>query len=370
MTEIKNINPDHPEPEFIKKAAEILIGDGLVAFPTETVYGLGGNGLSSQAITKIFQAKNRPMDNPVILHLHSVVQAEELCYPPDDFFLLAEKFWPGPLTMVIPRKNIVPYEASGGLETVAVRMPDNQVALKLIETAQLPLAAPSANLSGRPSPTSAQHVSIDLRGKIDMILDGGTTGVGLESTVIDLSQYPYQILRPGGITWENLKSVLDVHLASNMPAETDLSNQEGEGAGKKLQSEEVHIKEDSVKSPGLKYTHYAPKGELYLVETGDSHFAADFQKYLDKFIKSGDKTGVLLTKEMMECDIDLSGVEYYRLLGSEDNLNEIAHNIYDALRDMDCHGVDKILCPTFNTQGIGYAVMNRLLKASHGRILK
>ncbi|ACB86409.1 L-threonylcarbamoyladenylate synthase [Natranaerobius thermophilus] len=367
MTKFEKVDKIKPDKTIIKQAAGIVRQNGLVAFPTETVYGLGGNGLSPAAIQKIFQAKNRPLDNPVILHLHSVNQVETLGFPPEEFFFLAEKFWPGPLTMIIPKKNIVPREASGGLDTVAVRMPDHNVALALIQEAQVPMAAPSANLSGRPSPTTAAHVELDLSGRIDMIIDGGTTGVGLESTVIDLSEKPYQVLRPGGITAEQLASALDYCQDTFLYTG---SEEDYYAEGNQSSCDEMITKDkNSIKSPGVKYRHYSPQGELYLVEGSGHKLLHKMYEYANDFSKQGYRIGILLTNELLEEDGNLHKFCYVRRLGNEDQLTEVAHSLYDALREMDQQGIEIILCRTFSPKGIGVALMNRLLKASNGKVL-
>lgn len=320
----------------IDKAAELIKIGELVAFPTETVYGLGADALNPKAVLAIFRAKGRPADNPLIVHVKEAKDVEKIAYTHDKFYLLAKHFWPGPLTMVLPRKPIVPDVTTGGLTTVAVRSPQNKIALDLIEQSQTPIAAPSANRSGRPSPTEAKHVLEDLSGQIAGVIDGGHTGIGLESTVLDLSGEIPEILRPGGVTLEMLQKVLP-------------------------QTRQAVIKPGTkVKSPGLKYRHYAPKAPLYLV-IGDVE--AQVREILKIIAEKGPLVGVLTTDE----NIDLFPVEHKISLGSRDNLEEIAANLYGALRYFDKTDVDIILAETISGNGLAVAINDRILRAAGGQ---
>ncbi len=357
MTKIRPLNPAKIDREIIQEAADILAKDGTVVFPTETVYGLGANGTSAAAVKKIFQAKKRPVDNPLILHVSSIAQVEKYGYLNDAFYRLAKAFWPGPLTMIIPKKKGVPEETSGGLSTVAVRMPNHEVALALIREAGYPIAAPSANLSGKPSPTTAQHVIYDLFGRVDMILDAGATGVGLESTVIDLTKPPFQILRPGGITADEISDILpefQIYVENNE---------------RKLISH-YNLEDLVSKSPGVKYRHYAPNAELYLVQGEGGDLARRLEAYLEDYVQRGYKVGLLITDELgKDYGMKLNKASIVLSLGSRNNLNQIAQRLYERLREMDNENVDIILCPIFPKQGIGAAIMNRLTKAADGKTL-
>lgn len=332
--------------EIAKRAAEIWRSGGLVAFPTETVYGLGGNGLDPRASEKIYAAKARPSDNPLILHIADDDQLDELTTGVTEWMrAVMEAFWPGPLTMIVPKSERVPYETTGGLETVAVRMPSHPIARQLLREVKLPIAAPSANRSGRPSPTSASHVIEDMNGRIDMIIDGGDVGIGLESTIVDLTGARPMLLRPGFITPEMLQEVLG-------PIETDL-------AVFKQVSAEV-----KPKAPGMKYRHYAPKAEMKIVE-GDREAVASYinQKLA---MQQDKKIGILTTTEnqmLYEGGIRIS-------VGTRASLLDIAHNLFRVLREFDAIGVDAIFSESFPAEGEGLAVMNRLLKAAGHQVIR
>ncbi|WP_077619920.1 L-threonylcarbamoyladenylate synthase [Bacillus sinesaloumensis] len=327
-------------PQIIEAAA-LLQANEVVGFPTETVYGLGANALSDDAVAKIYEAKGRPSDNPLIVHISTMGQlykiAEDISEQAER---LIEKFWPGPLTLVLKRKeNAVSKKVTAGLETVAVRMPSHPVALALITASGLPLAAPSANLSGKPSPTLAKHVADDLTGKIAGILDGGPTGVGLESTVLDCSGEVPIILRPGGITKEQLESVCGV-------VEVDKA---------------ILTDNEAPKSPGMKYKHYAPTAPLTIVN-GSQGF---IQSLVKEKQNEGLKVGVLTTTERenkYEADRVIS-------CGSREQLETVASRLYGVLRQFDESGVDVIFSESFPSEGIGQALMNRLTKAAGHRII-
>ncbi|MBV6679149.1 L-threonylcarbamoyladenylate synthase [Bacillus thuringiensis] len=324
----------------LQEAAKLLRENEAVAFPTETVYGLGANAMDDEAIAKIFEAKGRPSDNPLIVHIGTKSQLDGIVkeIPPVAEKLMAH-FWPGPLTIILPRKEGISERVTAGLNTVGVRMPDHPVALALIEEANVPVAAPSANRSGRPSPTLASHVYEDLNGKIAGIVDGGATGVGVESTVIDCTSTVPTILRPGGITKEQLEAVIGT--VSLDPALKD--------------------EKEKPKSPGMKYTHYAPKAPLSIVE-GSREF---IQQLVDEKKEEGFKVGVLTTEEyqhIYNADVILS-------CGVRSDLASVATKLYDVLRTFDASEVDVIFSESFPNEGIGNAIMNRLTKAAGHHII-
>ncbi|NLM51707.1 MAG: threonylcarbamoyl-AMP synthase [Firmicutes bacterium] len=328
-----------------KAAAKLLRQGKLVAFPTETVYGLGANAWDKAAVEKIFFAKGRPADNPLIVHISQPEQLEALASPiPDAAWLLAEHFWPGPLTLVLPKKPQVPDVVTGGLATVAVRLPKHPVALALLEAADLPVAAPSANLSGRPSPTTAEHVLTDLAGRIDAVVDGGPCEVGLESTVLNLSGETLQILRPGAVTAEEISEVL------------------GEKCAVAHWQEESGAKPPS---PGLKYLHYAPQAPLYLLRGDPKSIVKALQERQQKWEAAGKKTGLLVSAETAP----FFASEYLLVLGSRTDPAGMAARLYDALRRFDHMGVDVILAEGYPATGVGLALMNRLQKAAGGRVI-
>lgn len=324
---------DYPQ---IKEAATLLQQNETVAFPTETVYGLGANALSDEAIKKIFEAKGRPTDNPLIVHIAEESQVEDFVQSiPTTAKQLMEAFWPGPITIILPKKEgtISPL-VTAGLSTVAIRMPDHPIALALIKEAGLPIAAPSANRSGKPSPTTAQHVARDLNGKIGGIVDGGSTGVGLESTVIDCTKEFPIILRPGGITKEQIEQVI---------GPVNIS-------GGKVDKKETPL------SPGMKYKHYAPKAPLYLMD-GKPEW---IQSVINKKREQGLKVGMLASTEtfpVYEADLVLD-------CGSREDLHTVARNLYSMLRKFDEVDLDCILAEVFPESGVGVAIMNRLEKAA------
>ncbi|OZM56814.1 threonylcarbamoyl-AMP synthase [Lottiidibacillus patelloidae] len=325
----------------LKEAAQLLQANEVVAFPTETVYGLGGNALSDEAVDKIFAAKGRPSDNPLIVH---IAQKEQLHTLVTNISETAEKlmeaFWPGPLTVILHSNGTVSEKVTAGLSTVAVRMPNHPVALALITEANLPLAAPSANLSGKPSPTTAKHVAKDLTGRIAGIVDGGAAGVGVESTVVDCTGEIPVILRPGGITTEQISAVV----------------------GEVAVDPALLSEHEAPKSPGMKYRHYSPDAPLVLVE-GSSAFLNELVR---KEQENGKIVGVLTTLEeksdvFADCVIEA---------GSRKELQTVASSLYDALRSFDEQAVDIIFATTFAKEGVGVAIMNRLEKAASNQIIK
>lgn len=334
--------------EIFRTASQVLRQGGLVAFPTETVYGLGGNGLDRHASLKIYEAKGRPSDNPLIIHIAETKALEALCEAvPEKAYLLAQKFWPGPLTMILNKKDIVPYETTGGLDTVAVRMPDHPAALRLIRESGIYIAAPSANLSGRPSPTSAAHVRQDLDGRIDMIIDDGAGTIGIESTIIDLTGGIPMILRPGYITKEMLSEVLG-------QVEIDPAVALGKQSDGKP------------KAPGMKYRHYAPRGEMVIVEGTDiKKIAGKINELVRDKHEKGLKTGVLATDETKH----LYSADYVISAGSRSDERSVSSRLFDVLRRFDDLEADFIASEGFPRQNLGYAIMNRLLKAAGGSLI-
>ena len=325
----------------IARAGEIIKKGGLVAFPTETVYGLGGDALNPDSSGKIYAAKGRPSDNPLIVHIAEFEDlkliTEEI---PEIAYTLAKHFWPGPLTMIFRKSNQVPKETTGGLDTVAVRMPRHKTALELIKAAGGFVAAPSANISGRPSPTLAKYVQEDMDGRIDMIIDGGIIEIGLESTIIDLTEAVPIILRPGFITREMLQAVI------------------GE-----VQIDRTLLDGDSIqipKAPGMKYRHYAPKGELTIVEGEPACVAEYINKSYYASHKDGKRVGVIATMENM----DRYHSDCVKCIGSRQDEEGIAKELYRILREFDDEGFEVILSESFHTTGMGQAIMNRLLKAA------
>ena len=400
---------NHIKDEELKEAASILRSGGLVAFPTETVYGLGGNALDEDAARKIYAAKGRPSDNPLIAHVSCVEEVAPLVKEiPEAGRKLMEAFWPGPLTMIFPKSEKVPYGTTGGLDTVAIRMPDDPVANRLIALAGVPVAAPSANTSGRPSPTTADHVWQDMNGRIEMIIDGGPVGIGVESTIVDVSSAVPSVLRPGAITMEMLAEVLgevSVDPAILGPLSADVRP----------------------KAPGMKYKHYAPKADLTLVEPGtgteresgaeqvtgaeqktgaeqvtgaeqkngagqktgaeqktgaDRNTGAAQETGLEETqlqamirkvrelsrekIEAGYKVGVICTDESRGCYTDGE----VRSIGARKSQASVAHNLYALLREFDDLGVDYIFSESFPKDHLGQAIMNRLSKAAGYKIVK
>lgn len=339
---VDNADPMKMNYPQLKEAAALLQQEEVVAFPTETVYGLGANALSDQAVQKIFEAKGRPGDNPLIVHITKKEQLTDLV---DNLPEVAEKlmqaFWPGPLTLVLKSMDGVSKYVTAGLDTLAVRMPDHPVALALMEVAGLPLAAPSANLSGKPSPTTAAHVDEDLDGKIAGIVDGGPTGVGLESTVVDCTTEIPVILRPGGVTKEQLEAVV-----GQVEVDPALTSQN-----------------QAPKSPGMKYTHYAPVAPVFLVEGG-----LDFLKEtVLRAQNDGKKVGLLVTEET-KVELGEAG-DVMLTCGTRSDLSTVATNLYDALRAFNSTDVDIIFSETFPMTGVGAAIMNRLDKAAGHKII-
>ena len=324
------------------QAARILREGGLVGIPTETVYGLGANGLNPDAVERIFAAKGRPQDNPLILHIPSADHLERYCQEiPDSAYALAKVYWPGPLTMILRRKPIVPDVVTAGLDTVGMRCPSHPVCHAILEAADVPVAAPSGNTSGRPSPTTAAHMWEDMDGKIDAIVDGGPCTVGVESTIIDLTCTPPRLLRPGGITLEQLQAVLG-------EVEVDAAVTRLMGAGEKP------------KAPGMKYRHYAPKAPVTVVAGEPAQSAA----YIQAHAAPGD--GIICFDEFAP----LFGAHYVEKLGPAADKGEQARHIFDALRAFDHTGVEAIWAQCPDPSGLGLAIANRLNKAAGFHIVR
>ena len=331
----------------IRRAGEILKRGGLVAFPTETVYGLGANALDEKAAAKIYGAKGRPSDNPLIVHIADWEAIYKIAVDiPKEAKLLADAFWPGPLTMVLKKSDAVPLTTTGGLPTVAVRMPNHEIARALIRSGGGYVAAPSANTSGRPSPTKAEHVAEDMDGVIDMIIDGGDSHIGLESTIVDLTEGTPTILRPGYINQQMLEDVLG-------RVETDRA----------LISEDENIRP---KAPGMKYRHYAPKAELFIVEGEEQNVREKMNRLIEENKAAGRKAGVICTYESSSCYH--GGI--VKSIGSRADEITIAQHLYSILRDFDEMDVSVIYSESFDTPQMGQAIMNRLIKAAGHQIIK
>lgn len=345
-TKIIKIDQESYFNKILNYPAKILKTGGLVAFPTETVYGLGANALDAEAIKKIFEAKGRPGDNPLIVHISNIEDLDDLVGKYSGMVKkVISKFWPGPLTIVFKRSEIVPDIVTAGLDTVAVRMPENPIAKKLIDISGVPVAAPSANLSGKPSPTQAKHVIEDLSGKIDCIIDGGVCDVGLESTVLDLSEEQAKILRPGGVTIEEIREIIP-----SVVYDPALEN-----------------KDLIPKSPGMKYIHYAPNADVFMLENFDG--TLEKKEALIHLINQefqNQKVGFMGSKSF----VDLFN-EYFSLsLGHRGNMEKIASNLFKVLREFDENKVDVIIAESFEKVGVGHAIMNRLSKSAGYKMIK
>ena len=334
--------------EILKQAGSILRNGGLVAFPTETVYGIGANALAEESVKKVYEAKGRPSDNPLIVHVVKTEDINELVRElPQKAEKLISEFWPGPLTLIFKKASIVSEIVTGGLDTVAIRMPAHPIAKLLIELAGVPVAAPSANLSGKPSPTMEEHVINDMKGRVDAIVCGGNADVGVESTVLDITSDIPMILRPGGVTKEDLEKVI----------------------GKVAVDPALQKSEDSQlipKSPGMKYTHYSPNAEVVLVSGNLDSVTDNIERIRENEEAKGRKVGIMATDQTK--DIYKGGTIIS--VGSRDKLESVAANLFKVLRDFDEKGVDIILAETFDEKGLGQAIMNRLMKAAGYNIVK
>lgn len=333
--------------EALQEAGEIIRQGGLVAFPTETVYGLGGDALNPESSKKIYAAKGRPSDNPLIIHIAEIEHLEKITKDvPQSAYKLADAFWPGPLTMILPKSEEVPHQTTGGLNTVAVRMPSHPVALEFIKAAGGFVAAPSANISGKPSPTMAKYVMQDMDGRIDMVIDGDGVDIGLESTIVDLTAEKPMILRPGYITKEMLDTVLG-------QVETDPTLIEADS-------------KQAPKAPGMKYRHYAPKGELVLVEGNPEAVVSYINEQTRMHKERSEKTGVIGTSEMT----GRYEADSIKIAGSREDEAAIARQLYTFLREFDDEDVAYMYAESFAGTGMRQAIMNRLLKAAGHKVIK
>ena len=346
-TKIVKIDPAHPRMEDIREAGRIIREGGLVAFPTETVYGLGGNALDVTASQRIYAAKGRPSDNPLIVHIADMASLLPLVTEiPEAARKLASACWPGPLTMIFHKSSIVPLETTGGLDSVAVRFPSHPIACALIRAGGGYVAAPSANTSGRPSPTMAEHVIEDLKGKIEMIVDGGSVGIGLESTIVDFTEKIPTILRPGYINEQMLRDILgEVRMDKGLLAENS----------------RIHPK-----APGMKYRHYAPKGSLLIVEGQTDRVAAKIEEMAREKTAAGYTVGIIGTDESV--GRYSSGI--IKSIGTRSDEESIGRHLYSVLREFDDCGAAYIFSESFDTPKMGQAIMNRLLKAAGHQVIK
>ncbi|HBE9437859.1 RNA-binding protein [Clostridioides difficile] len=343
-TIISNIDINNIDYEEIKIQAKLLREGKTVIFPTETVYGLGANALDENAVKKIYEAKGRPSDNPLIVHIYEKEEVYDLAKDiSDKAKLVIEKLWPGPITIILNKKDIIPYKTSGGLDTVAIRMPSNIIARAIIKEAGIPIAAPSANISGRPSPTKAKHVYEEMNGRVDGIVLGGDSNFGLESTVLDLTEETPMILRPGSITKEVLEELLgEVKLDPSLSKKED--NQKA-------------------KAPGMKYKHYSPNADVYIISGKREDVAIKINDMIKSNREKGLKTGVMCTSKNRE---------FYdgEVIDLGNSLEEVASNLFDALIEMDKKSVDVIYSEEFPKTGVGQAIMNRLLKSAGYKVIK
>ncbi len=346
-TKISIMEENQIDYEAVKEAAKVIKDGGLVAFPTETVYGLGANALDANAVKKIFEAKGRPQDNPLIIHVSSKDIKELVKDVPEVAESIMERFWPGPLTLIFEKSDIVPERTSAGLKTVGIRMPSNPIARELIKTSKVPIAAPSANISGRPSPTEVSRCIEDLNGKIEYILGGECSEVGVESTIVDCTVDPPCILRPGAITLEMLKAIDErIYI--------DPAVMEKPKKGLKP------------KAPGMKYRHYAPKAPLKIIDGDIKKTIAKINEMVQNYIDGGKKVGIIATDETFEFYPQGEIIS----LGSRNNLEDVAKNLFEVLRIFDDKAVDIILSESFEEKGIGIAIMNRLKKSAGFDIIK
>ena len=347
ITEYITMTEEAIDRASIEKAGQILRAGGLVAFPTETVYGLGGDALNPESSRKIYAAKGRPSDNPLIVHICRMEDLAPIVRDiPDEALRLAEACWPGPLTMIFHKSDLVPPETTGGLDTVAVRFPSNRIAMALIAAAGGYIAAPSANRSGRPSPTLARYCREDLDGRVEMIIDGGPVGIGLESTIIDLTEGQPVILRPGYVTQERLEQILG-----------------------RVETDRAIIEPDSgtaPKAPGMKYRHYAPKGSLTIVEGGREAVIAYINARTRDCREKGIRTGVICTDETCRCYT----ADSVKSAGARTSGETIASRLFRILREFDDEEIQVMFSESFGEGGLGQAIMNRLMKAAGHKIVQ
>lgn len=347
-TRILVVDPIHPDPAAIAEAASVLQGGGLVAFPTETVYGLGANALDAGAVARIFRAKGRPASDPLIVHIHDRVQlALVAAEVPEVALMLAERFWPGPLTLVLRRAPAIPPGVAAGRPTVAVRMPRHPVALALLAAVGVPIAAPSANRFSRPSPTLASHVLEDLAGQVDLVLDGGPAPIGLESTVLDVTLDPPVVLRPGGVTLEALRAVLPV--VTFVPRYLPMEPQE------------------SAPAPGMLLRHYSPRAEMMLFSGPAEHAVQAMVATAQRLAAAGRRVGVMAPEQELGAFADLDVLT--ESLGPRDDPAAIGARLFACMRALDASGVDAILVHAIAPEGLGLAVWDRLFRATEGRVV-
>ena len=343
-TIISNIDKNNIDEAEIKKQAKLLKEGNTVIFPTETVYGLGANALDENAVKKIYEAKGRPSDNPLIVHISSEEEVYKLANDiSDKAKVLMSKFWPGPLTMIFKKKDIVPQRTSGGLDTVAIRMPSHKIARELIKQAGIPIAAPSANISGRPSPTKGEHVCAEMNGRVSGIVVGGDCNFGLESTVIDMTMDIPMILRPGSVTKEQLEVEI----------------------GQVLIDPSLENKEDvlKAKAPGMKYTHYSPNGDVFIVTGKEGLVIKKINNLIEENNKKDIKSGVMClskNKDKYKGEVIELG----------NTLEEVASNLFNVLIEMDNRKIDIIYTEAFPNDGVGRAIMNRLMKSAGYKFIK
>ncbi len=346
-TKVIFVDEKHIDAQVLAEAGELIKGGELVAFPTETVYGLGGNALHADSSRKIYAAKGRPSDNPLIIHIAKWEDIYHICKDiPENAKKLADVFWPGPLTMILKKQDIVPMETTGGLDTVAVRLPSHEVARAFIEAAGGYVAAPSANVSGRPSPTLAKYVLEDMNGKIPLIIDGGEVGIGVESTIVDMTEETPVILRPGYITHDMLEEVLG-------QVDADATMMES-------------LKDVAPKAPGMKYRHYAPKGSLTIVAGDTEKVIAYINQACEVARLDGKRTGVLCTSETSA----RYQADCVKCIGSRADESTVAQGLYKVLRECDDEQLEVLFAESFPTEGIGQAIMNRLLKAAGHQLIQ
>jgi L-threonylcarbamoyladenylate synthase len=347
-TKIIMLNENKPDIGILQEAGEVIRQGGLVVFPTETVYGLGANALDPDAVKKIFEAKGRPQDNPLIVHIAEIGEIKPLVSEiPEMAKKFMEKFWPGPMTIILPKSSIIPDVTSASLPCVGIRMPSNSIARELIRSSGVPIAAPSANISGRPSPTDVQRCIEDLSGKVDYIIGGEMCDIGLESTVIDCTTEPTCVLRPGGITLEMLKEVdKDAYIDPAIMEKPE--------------------KDFKPKAPGMKYRHYAPKATVKIVEGDLKKTIEKINKIVQNYIDENKVVGIMATDETIKCYPKGMVIS----LGSRENMISISQNLFETLRVFDDKKVDIIVSESFEEKGVGVAVMNRLKKSAGFDIIK
>lgn len=338
-TKVKIINRVEDDINSLIESSNVIKNGGIVAFPTETVYGLGANALNEEAVKKIFIAKGRPQDNPLIVHVNDKDISKYVTEVPEIAQKVIDKFWPGPITVILFKKDIIPDVTSANLKSIGIRMPRNELALKLIELSGTPIAAPSANISGRPSPTDIERCVEDLNGKVDYIIGGVHSDVGVESTILDCTVDPPVILRPGGITLEQLKE-----FDSRIEIDKAILQKPG--------------KDFKPKAPGMKYRHYAPKAPVKIIKGENKKTVEKIREMIDNYIGDGKKVGILASEKNIDCYN--KGI----IINLGNNINEVAKNLFESLRALDDKGVDIILSESFEEKGVGIAVMNRLNKAA------